>query len=89
MREEILTTQNHFRCSELTLIGTLAHFGFPVEAFERDPKSPERIAAIFRVTEELNEVCQKFWQGQLKVEPKQFWQSIREVKARMRTEIHD
>ena len=84
MQKEISTTE-FFRCPEFTLISTLVYLGFSIEALEPDPKIPGKIIAIFRRREELDKTLELFWSRQIKVEPISYWETVREVKGRIRS----
>lgn len=88
MRQETLKTNDFFRCPEFTLICALVYFGFPIEAFEKDQKAPERVIAAFKRTDDLDQFLANFWNRQIKVEPISFWETVRQVKARIRASIN-
>lgn len=92
MKKELdFNNQNNFlKTSEFTLICVLSCLNFPIEAFARDPRNPEKVIAIFKRTEKLDKVIQDFWKREIKVEPISFWATAREIKSRIRSESgHD
>ena len=80
---EYLKTEDYIRFTEFPLaISIICCMGLsPV--FNRDPKSTQ-IEFIF--PKEASKIIDAYWNGGLLIEPKQFWQVSRELKARMRME---
>jgi hypothetical protein len=75
-----LLSADYFETSELSLATTLLYFGHPLEAIDHgNPKS----VFLFPQNKELSELVQAYWQGQLSVEPKQWFYCQREMKARL------
>ena len=71
---------NEFRTSDLALASALVCLGFCLEAVEKNyPKS----VFIFKRSDGLDESIQAFWAGSLNVEPKAYFNSIKEIKARL------
>lgn len=71
---------NYFETSDLSLASALLFFGFKLESLER---SNPKASFIFQRTEYLDETIQGFWAGELKVEPKAFFNCIKEIKSRL------
>jgi len=82
---ELLTLKEHIELADLCLVSCLVASGFPVLAFNKDPKEYPKIGMIFKKTTKLEETISRFWAGSLLIEPKLYWQTIRELKSRMRT----
>jgi len=80
---------NYFKTSEFTLMCVLSCLSFPIEAFARDPRSPEKVIAIFERTGKLDKAIEDFWARKIKVEPISFWATVREIKSRIRSEAYD
>ena len=75
-----MTKNDYFESSELSLASTLMCLGFKLDAVEKhNPKS----LFVFRREESLDEAIQGFWAGELRVEPKAFFNCIKEVKSRL------
>lgn len=86
MQKEI-TTKEYFKCSEFTLICTLAYLGFQIEAFEQDPKIPNKVSVVFKRVDDLDDVIECYWQKHITVEPVAYWEMVREIKGRIRSTI--
>jgi hypothetical protein len=69
-----------FRTSDLALSAALVALGFCLEAVEKEyPKS----TFIFKRSEALDEAIQGFWASSLRIEPKTYFNSVKEVKSRL------
>ena len=77
---------NFFKTSEFTLMCVLSCLNFPIEAFARDGRNPQKVIAIFKRTASLDRTIEDFWKRQTKVEPISFWATVREIKSRIRSE---
>lgn len=75
-----MTKNDYFETAELSLASTLICLGFKLDYVEKkDPKS----LFVFRREEQLDLAIQGFWAGELRVEPKAFFNCIKEVKSRL------
>lgn len=72
-----------FRTGDLSLAATLLSLGFSLVSL--DTTDPSRVIFEFSSDAKLNEVVSAFWKGSLVVEPKTFWNTQRELKARIRS----
>ena len=81
---ENLNTEEHISLSEMSLISCLVALEFPVVAFDRDPKEYPKVKIIFKKTKELEETINNFWNGTLRIDPKTYWNAIREMKSRVK-----
>jgi hypothetical protein len=69
-----------YKTSDLSLASTLAIF-FPV--IDIDRSNPPRVNFLFIQTPELEETIDKFWRRELKVEPQEYFNSIKNLKNRI------
>lgn len=69
--------------SEFPLAVTLLCLGYSLTSFYKDPKNPGRFEFLFNKTE-TKQAIEDYWAGKLKVEPKQYWNTSRELKSRIR-----
>ena len=81
---EYLSTENHVSLSDMSLAGCLVALGFPVIAFDRDPKEYPKVKMVFKKSKKLEETIANFFNGSLLIEPKSYWNAIREIKSRIR-----
>lgn len=87
MRDDFtyLNSEEHIEISDLALVSALQCLGFSIVAFNHDPKEFPKVGMVFKKTEELEQAVQNYWNGTLLLEPKNYWNSIREIKSRIRT----
>lgn len=69
---------------DMNLSGSLVVLGFPIIAFDRNAKEFPKVGMVFKKTKELEQAVQNYWDGTLLLEPKAFWNAIREIKSRIR-----
>lgn len=76
-----LMTSVPFSSRDWVLIATLSSLGFPIEAVEQDPQA----RTIFHIqrSDGLDDAIQRFWRRELRIEPQEFNQHMKLVKARM------
>jgi hypothetical protein len=77
---QFLKEKNLFRTSDLALATTISLF-YPIEAI--DKQNPHKAYFIFKREEGLDELIEKYWRGELRVEPKTFFNQLRVIKARL------
>jgi len=79
MQETLIT--DTFPSRDWVLIATLSSLGFPIEAVEQDPQA----RTIFHIqrSDGLDDAVQRFWRRELRIEPQEFNQHMKLVKARM------
>lgn len=79
------TKQNDFyKTSDLACSATLTLFGFPIERIER--VNPRKALFVFRKNPKLDEILNKYWKRQLKVEPAAYFEQLSFIKARIYSE---
>ena len=69
-----------YSSSDLALITTLSLF-YPIESV--DKTNPRKAQFLFCRSADLDELVEQYWRGELKVEPQQFFNQLRIVKARL------
>lgn len=73
----------HIKISDLGLATTLETLGFHILKLEKDFSRDNLYFFLFEKTRELEKIIQKYWSGDLEVEPKKFWQECRDIKSRI------
>ena len=81
---EYINVEDQISLSDMSLVSCLVALEFPVVTFDRDPKEYPKVRMIFRKTEKLEKTINDFWNGSLRVEPKVYWNAIREMKSRVK-----
>jgi hypothetical protein len=80
MTIKILKEKDFYRTSDLALATTISLF-YPIEAI--DKQNPRKAYFIFKREEGLDELIEKYWKGELRIEPKTFFNQLRVIKARL------
>jgi len=80
MTIKILKEKDFYRTSDLALAATISLF-YPIEAI--DKQNPRKAYFIFKREEGLDKLIEKYWRGELRVEPKMFFNQLRVLKARL------
>lgn len=73
--------------SDLTLATTLILHGFIIERMNLE--NPSRATFEFKKTKDIQDIIEKFWRGDITVEPRKFNYTLRELKARIRNEGYE
>lgn len=76
----VLNENELFQTSDLPL-ATVISLTHAIE--EVDRQNPRRAEFIFRQSEDLNQIIEDYWKGELRVEPQKFFSQLRAVKARL------
>lgn len=72
---------DYFETSDFALATTLLCLGFVIDCL--DKTNPSKATFIFKRTKELENTVQAFWNNQLKVNPKDFFNNQKELKSRI------
>lgn len=75
-----MTNETIFSTSDLALATTIS-LSFPIKFIDRS--NPHRAEFIFDNSYELIKLIESFWKNELRIEPKQFYQQQRIIKARL------
>lgn len=79
--EEILKENDFFKSSDLSLIATLQLYDYQIEAMDRS--NSDKIVFSIQRNEELDRLIQAFWSRGLSVEPLAYFESLKNIKARI------
>lgn len=75
-----MTNSDLFLTSDLSLSSALLCKGFTLESVKKlQPKSQ----FLFYKSEKLDETIKDFWAGKLAVEPKSYFNCLKEIKSRL------
>ncbi len=69
-----------YKTSDLGLATTISLY-FPVRTIDRS--NPRKVLFVFDLTEELNELVEKFWRNEVTIEPQTFTNQIKNIKTRI------
>lgn len=78
---KILSKNDYFSTSDLTLVVTLCYFGCKIKAVDRE--NVTKIQFCFERSADLNKLIECFWKKELLVEPIAFFSLIKEIKSRI------
>ena len=70
-----------FRTADLALTAALCVSGFVVEDVDR--VSPQRSVFVFGNGEELREAVNQYWRQEMRVEPQEYFNQLKIIKARI------
>lgn len=71
---------NSYSTSDLALATTISLF-YPVEALDR--QNPHKAQFLFKRNEELDQLIEAYWKGELKVNPAAYFQQLKIIKSRL------
>ena len=74
-------TTNLYQCADLGLITVLSLY-FPIVSIKRQPNSRKAFFS-FKQSKELSDLIQSYWRGDLRVEPRAYFDQLRTIKARL------
>lgn len=73
-----------FQTSEFGLVATLLCSDFYVDHV--DDSNSSRVIFFFKQSDKLADTLKNYWEGKLRIEPKTYWNTLRELKGRIRNE---
>jgi hypothetical protein len=77
---KFLNEKNFYKTTDFALATVISLF-YPIEAI--DKQNPRKAYFVFKRGDELDKLIEKYWKGELKVEPKMFFNQLRVIKARL------
>ncbi len=78
---EILKEHDFFKSSDLSLIAAMQLYGYQIEAMDRG--NSDKIVFIIKHDGNLDELTRAFWSRSLQVEPLAYFESLKNIKARI------
>ena len=81
----IIITNKYFRHADLHLICALVTLGFTIDS--TDKSDPQRVIFSIKRTEGLDKALKLYWNNELRVSPKDFGNTFKNLKTQIRTEI--
>ena len=80
MTTKALNQDNLYQTSDLAL-ATVISLWYPIETIDR--LSPQKAQFVFKSSNELDGLVEKYWRKEVKIEPQAFFQQLRILKARL------
>ena len=75
-----LQEKDFYKTADLALTAVVFLF-YPLEAINK--QNPRKAQFLFKQDAELDELIEKYWKGELKVEPQAYFNALRVIKARL------
>mgnify|MGYP001610450747 FL=1 len=80
MNTEFQNEKNLYRTADLALAVAIYLF-FPLKAIDR--LNPRKAMFCFEQNKKLDELVEKYWHGELKVDPQAYFNALRIIKTRL------
>jgi hypothetical protein len=80
MTRNLIEQQNFYSTSDMALAAVISLY-CPIE--EVDRSDPRKAQFLFRQSDDLDRLVGGYWRGQLQIEPQQFFNQLRIIKARL------
>ena len=80
MTRDLMRQEDWYRTSDMALAAVIS-LSHAIE--EVDRQNPRKAQFIFRRSTNLDQIVDAYWKGLLQVEPQQFFNQLRVVKARL------
>ncbi len=75
---------NYYKTSDLALAASISLYS-PVEKI--DSTDSKRIIFIFKQSQELTQLVDMYWRGEMKVDPQQYFNQLKVIKSRIYSRI--
>ncbi|HCB56182.1 TPA: hypothetical protein DEP26_04440 [Candidatus Uhrbacteria bacterium] len=76
-----LDPDSFWRTSDLSLSALVLLYR-PLEAIEKQPDQ-RKADFLYAHDAELDDLVERFWRGEVRVDPRQYFTALREIKARL------
>lgn len=80
MTQKNLQINDYYVCSDLALV-TAISLWYPIESIDRH--DPRKARFLFKRDDNLNQLIEAYWRGELKVEPQSYFNQLKIIKARL------
>lgn len=76
-----LKLKDYYSTSDLALASAISLW-YPLEALDRNQNSP-KVQFLFKRDEQLDQLIESYWRGDLKVNPQVYFNALKNIKARL------
>ncbi len=83
MNHDTEPVNNYYTTSDLAL-ATAISLCFPIDVI--DKQNPRKVSFLFKREEKLDELIEAYWKRELKIEPQQYFNQLKAIKARLYSE---
>ena len=80
MTQDNMQLKNCFLTSDLALASTISLW-YPIDVIDR--QNPRKAIFSFKRDEKLDELIEAYWKRELKIEPQEYFNQLRAIKARL------
>lgn len=80
MKKEYQKVNDYYSTSDLALAAALSLF-FPVDSIDR--QNPQKALFLFKKDENLEQLIESYWKGEIKVNPSTYFNQLKIIKARL------
>lgn len=78
-----MNKEHYYQTSDISLATTISLF-YPLDSIYR--QSDQKSFFIFKKEKGLDEIINKYWSGNLKIEPKDYFNQLKNIKTRLYAE---
>lgn len=83
MTQQGLSTNSYFSTSDLALT-TAISLWYPIDAIDR--QNPRKANFLFKRDEKFDELLETYWKRELRIEPQEYFNQLKAIKARLYSE---
>lgn len=83
MTQENLKLYSTYSTFDLSL-ATAISLWFPIDAI--DKQNPRKASFLFKRNEKLDQIVELYWKRELKIEPQEYFNQLKAIKARLYSE---
>lgn len=80
MKQEYQNINDYYSTSDLALATAISLY-YPLEVVDRT--NPHKAQFLFKRNEQLDQLIEAYWKGELKVNPATYFQQLKIIKARL------
>ncbi len=80
MKQEYLDVNDYYATSDLALAAALS-LHYLIEAIDR--QNPQKAQFLFKRDENLNQLIETYWKGELRVNPVAYFNQLKTIKSRL------
>lgn len=75
-----LSINEYYESSDLSLVTTLSLY-YPLEVVDRT--NPHKALFVFKKDQQMDQLIESYWRGELKVNPQEYFNALKNMKARL------
>lgn len=83
MTNQTIGTNDYYTTSDLAL-ATAISLCHPIDAIDR--QNPRKVSFLFKREDKFEELLEAYWKRELKIEPQEYFNQLKAIKARLYSE---